>query len=198
MLRAMKRILLGLVIVTVAGCGNDTNNQGPLDARPIDTPPGAFALTSTVFTAGGMIPVAYSCHDPANVNMSPPLAWTGAPSPAQSFAVVVLDPDAPTPPFRHWVIYDIPASATGLPEHVENAYAPANVAGAHQAPSQHTPTIGYYGPCPPAEHSYHFTLYALDVATLPGTSAQTSAADAIAAIATHQIASTELVGKFKP
>lgn len=198
----MKRLLLGLVLI---GCSSSSDHPATDAAAPqdsggttIDSPPGTLALTSTAFAEGGMIPLAYTCHDPANVNMSPPLTWSGAPTAVQSFALVVLDPDAPNPPFRHWVIYDIPATATSLPEHVENTYAPSNVPGAHQTPSQHAPTIGYFGPCPPAEHNYHFTLYALSVALLPGGTAQTTPTEAIASIETHQIASTALVGKFKP
>ena len=99
----------------------------------------------------------------------------------------------------HWVIYDIPATVTGLPAGVENAYAPANVTGAHQTVSVHAPTIGYYGPCPsrpPPVHTYQFAVYALDTATLPGTSAQSTPPQVIAEVQAHRLGSGTLTGTY--
>jgi Raf kinase inhibitor-like YbhB/YbcL family protein len=103
-----------------------------------------------------------------------------------------------TPDLVHWVIYDIPAVAAGLPANVENAYAPTNVAGAHQAVSVHAPIVGYYGPCPPSKHSYEFAVYALDVGTLPGATAETSRADALTAILAHKLGSGTVTGTYTP
>lgn len=157
----------------------------------------AIAITSTAFVEGGAIPVAHTCNDPAGVNTSPALAWTGAPAGTQSFAVVLTDLSTATP-LVHWVIYDIPSTANGLPEHVENAYAPANVPSAHQAVSVHAPTVGYYGPCPPQPpaHSYQFAVHALDVAVLPGATMQTSRTDAVTVIKAHELAVANVTGKY--
>ena len=103
-----------------------------------------------------------------------------------------------TPVLVHWVIYDIPPTATGLPAGVENVYAPGNVAGAHQTVSVHAPTVGYYGPCPPAVHNYQFAIYALDTAPLPGASASTTRPEAIGEIQTHRLDSGTLTGMFTP
>ncbi len=199
----MKRALIGLGLVMV-GCGSSSDSPAPDAATRVDsgtpgdsgTPvdggsqPGVFKLTST-FADGAAIPVENSC---SGVNTSPVLTWANVPAAAQGLALTLIDPDAGN--FKHWVIYDIPPTLAGLPAHVENGYAPGNVTGAHQTKSQQGAT-GYYGPCPPAQHTYHFTLYALDVATLPGASAATTAADAITAITAHMIAHTELVGTFQ-
>jgi Raf kinase inhibitor-like YbhB/YbcL family protein len=189
----MKRLLLGLVLVS---CSN-SSDRAPTDGAASDTATtdtGGFALTSTAFAESGTIPTVSTCK---GANTSPPLAWAGAPSGAQSFAVVLTDLSL-TPALQHWVIYDIAASATGLPANVENVYQPGNVTGAHQTGSVNASVVGYYGPCPPKgpAHSYQFQVYALDVAALPGTSAQTTRADAVTAITMHKLASATVTGSF--
>src|SRR5882672_3094433 len=109
MFATMKRILLlGFLGFAVAGCGGN-------DARPVDAatgqdgaaPGGTMTLTSPAFSEGGTIPTVNTCK---GANTSPALTWTGTPSGTQSFAVVLTDL---TISMAHWVIYDIPASATG-------------------------------------------------------------------------------------
>jgi hypothetical protein len=121
--------------------------------------------------AGGTFPARYvyrgfGC---AGGNVSPDLSWSGAPSGTRSFAVTMFDPDAPTGHgWWHWILYDIPAHLTGLPE---NAGAPGDggtPAGAVHGPTDFS-TPGYGGPCPPAgsgPHRYEITVYALDVPSL--------------------------------
>jgi hypothetical protein len=185
----MKRSLLGLGVgLLLAGCGGSDNTRLPdaatQDSATADTPAG-LTLTSTAFAAGGAIPAVNTC---SGANTSPQLSWTGAPSGTLSFAVVLTDLSL-TPPLVHWVIYDIPPNATGLPANVENAYAPANVPGAHQAVSVHAPTVGYYGPCPPQPpaHNYQFAVYPLLASTLPGSSMATTRDEAIPQITAHQV-----------
>lgn len=188
MLATMKHILLlGLVL---AGCSS--NSAKTVDAAAQDGATDSMILTSPAFAEGGAIPVANTCK---GANTSPALAWTGAPSGTKSFAVVLTDLSNS---MTHWVIYDIPASAAGLPTAVENVDAPASVPGAHQIVSIHAPTVGYYGPCPPATHTYQFAVYALDTATLPGVSAQSTRPEATAAIQAHRRDSGTLTGTFTP
>jgi len=95
-------------------------------------------------------------------NISPPLRWTRVPE-ARSYALVVEDPDAPRDqPFVHWMMWDIPGDATGLPEGLPNSAVATNgaVQGRNDAGAH-----GWFGPRPPAGHGthrYHFQLFALD------------------------------------
>ena len=90
---------------------------GVLSARAgAQAGPAKLTVTSTAFKRGETIPAVYTAD---GRNVSPPLAWTGAPAGTREFALILDDPDAPTPqPFVHWVIYKIPGAATGLPEAV--------------------------------------------------------------------------------
>jgi len=99
-------------------------------------------------------------------NTSPAMNWRGAPSGTRSFAVTLYDPDAPTGSgWWHWLVYDIPASATGLPEHAGDADGHLLPAGAVQGRTDFG-TPGFGGACPPAgakPHRYVFTVYALKI-----------------------------------
>ncbi|HYG85197.1 MAG TPA: YbhB/YbcL family Raf kinase inhibitor-like protein [Azospirillum sp.] len=103
-------------------------------------------------------------------NLSPALAWKGAPAGTRSYAVTVYDPDAPTGSgWWHWVVFNLPASATGLPA---GAGSPATAALPAPAVQSRTDfgAPGYGGPCPPPgdkQHRYVFTVYALKVDSLP-------------------------------
>ena len=121
-----------------------------------------LTLTSTAFTHEGAIPRIHTCE---GKDLSPPLAWRGVPANAKSLALIVDDPDAPDPAaptmtWVHWVLYDLPPSATGLAQGVAPGALPA---GTRQGVSDFKRT-GYGGPCPPiGRHRYFFKLYALDV-----------------------------------
>jgi len=109
-----------------------------------------FTLTSPSFGEGGGIDSKYSCD---GTDLSPALAWEGAPEGTGAFALIVDDPDARD--FVHWVIFDLPGGTGGsLPEGVDPS-----------EPSQGRNDfgrVGYGGPCPPSgTHHYRFTLYAL-------------------------------------
>ncbi len=147
-------------------------------------------LHSIDFAANGPIPVAYTCSGESE---SPALTWSGVPAAAKVMALIVRDPDAPMGSYVHWVIYNLPASATGL-----SAAVPATATidnGAVQGINGRG-KIGYQGMCPPPgpAHHYHFRLYALDVKLKLGPGA--SADEVERAIKGHTLASTELVGTF--
>lgn len=109
-----------------------------------------FKITSTVFPEGKEIPKRFTCD---GENVSPPLAWTGAPAETKAFALIVDDPDAPSGLFTHWIVFNLPASARSLPEAVKPA--------ANQGTNDFG-KAGYGGPCPPkGRHRYFFHLYAL-------------------------------------
>ena len=118
-------------------------------------------VRSAAFTEGAEIPERHTCE---GEDVSPPLQWSGAPAGTRSLALVVDDPDAPDPAaprtiWVHWVLYDIPPSAPGLPEGVARAALPA---GTREGLNDWKRT-GWGGPCPPiGRHRYFFRLYALD------------------------------------
>jgi Raf kinase inhibitor-like YbhB/YbcL family protein len=118
-----------------------------------------FTISSPAFASNGQIPPQYTCktHDAG----SPPLGWRNVPAGAKTLALIIKDPDAPRGTFIHWVIYNIPATATGLQANVPRIAKLAN--GALQG-SNTVGKIGYMGPCPPPgpAHHYHFYLMALD------------------------------------
>ena len=120
-----------------------------------------MTITSPVFTPGGEIPTRYTCEGD---DISPPLAWSTPPSGTQSLALIVDDPDAPDPKapkmtWVHWVLYNLPPSADGLPE---GAAARALPAGIREGLNDWKRS-GYGGPCPPVgRHRYFHKLYALD------------------------------------
>lgn len=192
----MKRLLLFLVACGGSGSNMDKPDidapDNPMIDAAIDAPmqQGAFALTSPMLTMGASFDAANTC---TGVNTSPQLAWTAGPAGTMGYAVVLTDKSNN---LIHWVIYDIPASATGLPANVEKQYAPANVAGAHQTTSYQAATRGYLGPCPPVEHTYEFVVYALDAATLPGATMATSRAVAATTIDQHKLGMAALSGKY--
>jgi Raf kinase inhibitor-like YbhB/YbcL family protein len=100
-------------------------------------------------------------------NVSPHIAWQGAPQGTKSFVVTVYDPDAPTGSgWWHWVVADIPARVTELPQGAGSGKAPLP-AGALQTRTDFGPP-GYGGAAPPpgAPHRYIFTVHALKVPTL--------------------------------
>src|SRR4051794_6462657 len=79
----------------------------------------AFAISSPAFTEGGNIPSKYTC-DAGQTNPSPALTWKDAPANAKSFVLIMHDPDAPLAGgFTHWVLFDIPATTTSLPENFQ-------------------------------------------------------------------------------
>ena len=117
-----------------------------------------FALTSTAFADGATIPAKYTCD---GADLSPPLAWTGAPDATRTFALIADDPDAPAGTWVHWVLFNLSGAVRALPETVPRAESV--LAGARQGRNDFK-RIGYGGPCPPPgkPHRYHFKLYALD------------------------------------
>jgi len=176
----------------LAACGDNPAATPPDANYPHDGFPASFSITSPTLADGNQFPDAHTCR---GSNTSPQLDWTGGP-PAQSFAVVMVNVSYFDQ--AHWMIYDIPATATGLPASVERTYAPARVAGAHQTTSYEPGVYGYLGPCSQFQDTYRFSVYALDVAALPGVTDATSIDDAIAALEPHELGSAGLIGGFTP
>src|SRR5689334_14274332 len=107
----------------------------------------ALLLTSAVFSNQGSIPSKYTCE---GTDISPPLTWTNVPANTKSLVLIADDPDAPDPAapkmiYVHWVLYNIPPEAMGLPEGVSStALPPGTLEGKND-----WGRTGYGGPCPP-------------------------------------------------
>lgn len=152
----------------------------------------SMKLTSAAFAANASIPPRHTCQGD---DVAPPLQWTGVPPNARSLALIVDDPDAPDPaaPQRtwvHWVLYNLPVAANGLPE--KAAPLPA---GTREGRNDWQRT-GYGGPCPPkGRHRYFFKLYALDV-ELPDLHEPDKAA-LLKGMEGHVVAQAELIGTYQ-
>ena len=153
----------------------------------------SFKLSSSAFAPGSAIPDIHTCQ---GQDVSPPLTWKDLPPGTKSLALILDDPDAPDPAapkmtWVHWVLYNLPASAAGLPLGVAEATLPP---GTRQGLNDWKRT-GYGGPCPPiGTHRYFHKLYALD-SVLPDLHSPTKAA-LEKAMTGHVLDMAELVGTY--
>ncbi|HEV8358608.1 MAG TPA: YbhB/YbcL family Raf kinase inhibitor-like protein [Gemmatimonadales bacterium] len=153
-----------------------------------------LAISSPAFEPGAGIPALYTCQ---GRDISPPLAWTGVPPAAKSLVLIVDDPDAPDPKapkmtWVHWVLYNLPPTATGLAEGATSSSLPP---GTLEGRNDWKRT-GYGGPCPPiGRHRYFHKLYALD-AMLPDLK-QPTKAQVEQAMVGHIVANAVVVGLYQ-
>ncbi|HLU28628.1 MAG TPA: YbhB/YbcL family Raf kinase inhibitor-like protein [Glycomyces sp.] len=131
-----------------------------------------FTLTSKTITDGAPWPAEQhsgALGIPGGKDISPHLAWSGAPEGTKSFAVTVYDPDAPTGSgFWHWAVADLPAETTELPEGAGDNDGSGLPAGAFQLPND-ARAKRFVGAAPPAGHGphrYFVVVHALDVESI--------------------------------
>ena len=154
----------------------------------------AMKLTSSAFFAGASIPAKFTCE---GRDISPALTWSGVPRGTRSLALIVDDPDAPDPsaPQRtwvHWILYNLPAHTSGLPEGLSSDNLPP---GTLEGVNDWKRT-GYGGPCPPiGRHRYYHKLYALNVA-LPDLGTPDKAV-LMAAMQGHVLDEAQLMGTYQ-
>jgi Raf kinase inhibitor-like YbhB/YbcL family protein len=199
-----------------------------------------FTITIDAWPNGGKIPDCYAFCRPdegsigLSENRSPRISWSGAPAGTRSFAILCHDPDVPSRAddvnqpgkivpaslprvdFYHWVLVDVPATLSEIPEGGDSdgvtarGKPPGKSAYGVRGINNYTDWFagdadmagdygGYDGPCPPWNdelvHHYHFTVYALDVPTLGLTDAF-GGEDAKAAMAPHTLACASWVGTY--
>jgi len=152
--------------------------------------PVTLRLRSASFEEDDEIPAKYTCD---GIDCSPPLTWSGAPAGTESFALIIDDPDAPDPRaprtvWVHWVVYNVPANITELPE---AARIPHALEGRNDWDK-----VGYRGPCPPiGRHRYFHKVYALDT-VLPDLDLPHKA-ELVEAMKGHVLAETLLIGTYE-
>jgi Raf kinase inhibitor-like YbhB/YbcL family protein len=175
----MRLTILGLTLLLAATAALSQGGRMP------------FQITTTAFQHEHDIPAKYTCK---GADVSPALAWSGAPAGAKSLVLIVDDPDAPAGTWTHWVAYNIPASVSQFAEGVAKDGQLKD--GTRQGTNDFG-KLGYNGPCPPPgnPHRYFFRLYALNAKLdlKPGASRQ----ELDAALAGKVLSQTELMGKFK-
>ena len=213
----MRVVRVGLVLMVACAAFVDAAPQPPptppapqRGAQPA-TPPGGrgggrgrgavqvMTLTSSAWPDGGQIPAKYT---QAGEDVSPPLAWSNVPEGAASFALIVHDLDAAagngTDDLLHWMLWNIPATASGLPERTPQASQLPD--GTRQisvsGPYYRGPGAAAAGP----SHHYVFELFALDTTLeVPavGASPALTRAALIAAMAGHVRGKAAYLGLFK-
>ena len=147
-------------------------------------------VTSTAFQEGQPIPAQYTAD---GKDVSPPLRFGGVPAGTRSLALVCEDPDAPRGTWSHWVLFNLPADAGGLPEGVPPE---AKLSGGAAQGTNDFRKVGYGGPSPPPgkPHRYFFKLYALDTPlALP---AGTTRQQLQSAVQGHVLAEGQLMGTY--
>ena len=188
MQQTLLKLTSALALVALASCGahnqarNDTQGGTAVDNATL----ARLSLTSNAFQDGQPIPTQYTCD---GADQSPALSWGEPPPGTKSFALVVDDPDAPSGTFRHWGLFDIPASAR-------------SIGGGQRIGTEATNDFGkagYGGPCPPkghGPHHYHFRLFALNVERLD-LGSNPKVADLETAAQSHAIGQGELIGTYE-
>jgi Raf kinase inhibitor-like YbhB/YbcL family protein len=151
----LRSFLRGLPHLIVGGVPKERAGEKRLAYRRLGVvPTGDIRLTSAAFGHGEPIPTRYTADGRSD---EPPLQWSGVPAQAQSLALIVEDPDAPTPqPFVHWLLYGIPAGATSTDQ--------AHALGAKVG--KNSMLKAAWGGCAPPKgdvaHRYVFQLFVLD------------------------------------
>tara|TARA_R110001592_G_scaffold18646_1_gene77133 strand:- start:1039 stop:1614 length:576 start_codon:yes stop_codon:yes gene_type:complete len=135
-----------------------------LPAWSADAVPETIVVSSTAFDHDTDIPWQYSAY---GEGISPAISWSNLPEGTRQLALILDDPVVGTlQPFVHWIAYNIPATAPGLPEGlspdaiVTHPGLEGMINGANGIRRS-----GYFGPRPPADgkvHTYNFRIYALD------------------------------------
>jgi Raf kinase inhibitor-like YbhB/YbcL family protein len=200
MRRNLMALSATLALILVVGVGFAAAQQGG-GAQPPAPPP--LKVMSTGLTEGSMLADKFTCSaKPTAVN--PALTWSDVPPGTASFAVIVHDLE-PRPrkgfdDVLHWMIWNIPPTATGLPEGVPAATAelPDGARQSNGQPAGNTAAPGYRGPCPPMgvalPHHYSFEVFALDQKL--DAPAGASRADVTKAMDGHIIGHAVLMGLF--
>ena len=205
--------------LVASGCAGSDDDEGGAAASQ---PAGADQLFKSGFQLASAnfqnevrpyvrVPKKNSCF---GENISPPLEWKEAPEGTRSFAIVAEDLDHSTGRWVQWVVYNIPADVTSLPERIATS-TPVLSDGTTQGNNDDM-NIGYTGVCPPANirgyrgygqssarapslvgpHRLEVTVYALDVEL--GLAPSVTKDELDVAMEAHILGEAKTMGKFQP
>lgn len=175
-----------------------TAERDPSDATPTGGRSGTRSAESVplvvrpeAFDPGGTIPERYTG---VGEDVSPPLTVESVPSAAATLALVVDDPDAGG--FLHWLIWNVPADRSSIPEGVPRRETVESLGGARQGTNDFG-EVGYRGPLPPADdgpHTYRFTASAVDTTLEVAAGADRAALES--ALDGHTLDTVQFSGEF--
>jgi Raf kinase inhibitor-like YbhB/YbcL family protein len=194
-MHSQRFLMAGLFLLGAVACFASAQQAPP--ARP----PSLFKLTSPAYGEGSQIPKQFSCLAtptyPDSNSVSPPLQWSNPPKGTASFAIIFHDAEGAsnkgTMDTTHWILWNIPGTATELPQSVPPGSSPDGI----QQGQNVRKTNGYEGPCPPpgsTPHHYIFEMYALDQKL--DLAAGSSRVDLLKAMEGHIIGKAVFVGLF--
>jgi len=194
----MKRFAAGMVAgLALAAAVGPRALEGQVAAAAEPDAPRTIIVTSPAMATGALMPRDYA---PDGRNVSPPLQWENLPPGTQQIVVLCQDHGAGNPPpWVHWILYNVPGTANGLPQGIpfdSLEPMPAELAGAVQGSNGWGLSM-YRGPAPPVGdlHQYQFVVYALDEALdLP---AGLTRAQLLGAIEGHVIGQGDMVPTYE-
>jgi Raf kinase inhibitor-like YbhB/YbcL family protein len=157
-------VLAGFLFLLLAGTIASSTFAHAQGLKRTDPKLQPFTLSSPNFRDGEPLPLSsegnqFGCN---GKNSAPTFKWENVPVQTSGFVLVMSDADAPLAEgFRHWIVYNIPATATTLQGNAPYTQGTTSVPN-----TQGTPMRTYFGPCPQdgtgQVHHYIFTLYALN------------------------------------
>lgn len=195
-----KAILAAVALTTCTGAALAQSAPAPTGTIPVLATTlapakggGKLTVSSNAFQDSGAFPAAYA----GSQNVTPPLSWSPGPAGTKSYVVLTEDSGGTRPqPTFHWVLYNVPATVTTLPQAVPTDAKLAVPAGTMNGLNSRKAS-GYMGPSPPpgVTHPYHFEVFALDE-TLDLDPASADRNAVVAAMTGHVLAEGDLVGMY--
>jgi Raf kinase inhibitor-like YbhB/YbcL family protein len=187
---------IAILVLAFAGAALAQQPQTAPAPAPAPTKP-RLTLTTDAFEDGGIIPNKFT-QAAEGTPVSPKLMWSYVPDGTVSFALILHDPDTAlvkkTDEVLHWLVFNIPGTATSLPEGVpaQAQLSDGSIQGLNQGKK-----VGYLGMGAAAVGPYHhytFELFALDTKLSLGPDA--TQADVMKAMDGHILMKGVLVGRF--
>jgi Raf kinase inhibitor-like YbhB/YbcL family protein len=151
-------IAFPLIAIFSFSCGIDAVS-GSSDENNL-----TFTLMSKAYSQGAKIPLINACSSKGGNDKSPQYSWENAPEDTEKFAIIMDDENSPcgtgTSACRHWAIFGI--SAKDSSGNTIGSIAESYVKNSAETEGKNYMGVTTYaGPCPPAEHTYKTTIYAL-------------------------------------